>query len=29
MADLAANNLIAFFKEGRALTPINPEVCKA
>jgi gluconate 2-dehydrogenase len=29
MADLAANNLIAFFREGRALTPINPELRQA
>ena len=26
MADLAARNLIAFLTQGRALTPINPEV---
>jgi glyoxylate/hydroxypyruvate/2-ketogluconate reductase len=26
MADLAADNVIAFLNEGRALTPINPEV---
>lgn len=26
MAMLAANNLIAFFNEGKALTPLNPEV---
>jgi gluconate 2-dehydrogenase len=26
MAMLAANNLIAFFTEGKALTPLNPEV---
>jgi hypothetical protein len=29
MADLAADNLVAFLTEGRALTPINPEVLKA
>jgi len=29
MADLAANNLVAFLRDGRALTPINPEVLKA
>jgi gluconate 2-dehydrogenase len=29
MADLAANNLIAYLTQGRALTPINPEVIKA
>ena len=29
MADLAANNLVAFLTQGRALTPINPEVLKA
>jgi gluconate 2-dehydrogenase len=29
MADLAADNLIAFLTEGRALTPVNPEVLKA
>jgi hypothetical protein len=23
---LAANNLISFFNEGKALTPLNPEV---
>jgi len=26
MADLAADNLIAFFTQGRALTPLNPQV---
>jgi gluconate 2-dehydrogenase len=26
MADLAANNLIAFLTEGRTLTPLNPGV---
>jgi gluconate 2-dehydrogenase len=26
MAQLAANNLIAFFEQGRPLTPINPQV---
>jgi gluconate 2-dehydrogenase len=26
MADLAADNLIAFLTQGRALTPVNPEV---
>ena len=29
MADLAADNLIAFLTEGRALTPVNPEVLTA
>ena len=29
MADLAANNLIAYLTQGRALTPINPEVIQA
>jgi glyoxylate/hydroxypyruvate/2-ketogluconate reductase len=29
MADLAADNVIAFLNEGRALTPINPEVLPA
>jgi glyoxylate/hydroxypyruvate/2-ketogluconate reductase len=29
MADLAADNVIAFLNEGRALTPINPEVLAA
>jgi gluconate 2-dehydrogenase len=29
MADLAADNLIAFFSKGHALTPVNPEVLKA
>jgi glyoxylate/hydroxypyruvate/2-ketogluconate reductase len=29
MADLAADNVIAFLNEGRALTPINPEVLRA
>jgi gluconate 2-dehydrogenase len=28
MADLAADNLVAFLTEGRALTPINPEALK-
>lgn len=28
MADLAADNLVAFLTEGRALTPINPEAFK-
>jgi hypothetical protein len=26
MANLAADNLIAFFNNGTALTPLNPEV---
>jgi hypothetical protein len=26
MANLATDNLIAFFSEGKALTPLNPEV---
>jgi hypothetical protein len=26
LAMLAANNLIAFFNEGKVLTPLNPEV---
>jgi glyoxylate/hydroxypyruvate/2-ketogluconate reductase len=26
MAKLAADNLIAFLVEGKALTPVNPEV---
>jgi gluconate 2-dehydrogenase len=26
MADLAADNVIAFLTQGKALTPINPEV---
>jgi hypothetical protein len=26
MANLAADNLIAFFSNGTALTPLNPEV---
>ena len=26
MADLAADNLIAYLTEGRALTPLNPQV---
>ncbi len=29
MADLAADNLIAFLIDGRALTPVNPEVLTA
>ncbi len=29
MADLAADNLIAYFRDGRALTPINPDVLRA
>jgi gluconate 2-dehydrogenase len=29
MADLAADNLVAFLTEGRVRTPINPEVLKA
>ena len=29
MANLAADNLIAYFKEGRVLTPVNPEVLNA
>ncbi len=29
MAQLAANNLIAFFEKGQALTPVNPEVLEA
>ena len=29
MADLAADNVIAFLTQGRALTPINPEVLGA
>jgi gluconate 2-dehydrogenase len=26
MANLATDNLIAFFSEGKAITPLNPEV---
>jgi hypothetical protein len=26
MANLASDNLIAFFSEGTAITPLNPEV---
>ncbi|MFN7196367.1 MAG: D-glycerate dehydrogenase, partial [Hylemonella sp.] len=26
MAQLAADNLIAFFERGQALTPLNPQV---
>jgi hypothetical protein len=29
MAMLAADNLIAYLTEGRALTPLNPDVIKA
>jgi gluconate 2-dehydrogenase len=29
MAKLAADNLIAFFSQGRGLTPLNPQVLKA
>ena len=29
MADLAADNLIAYFRDGRALTPINPDMLRA
>ena len=28
MANLAADNLIAFLTEGKALTPLNPEVLR-